>query len=213
MGSDIRYSFRKLANTPGFTLLAMLALALGIAANTSIFSVVNSVLLKPLRYSQPERLAYIWEVSPRSGNRTNVVNGGNFNEWRDRNRSFERMAALASGPVNLTGEGEPEQVRAGYADQDFFPLLAVAPALGRGFSSEEFQPNGPDVVLLSDGLWRRRFGADRGIVGKRVQINGREHSVVGVAPAGFMYPDRAGAMESDEPPAAVGRTQPHCHRR
>lgn len=188
---DIRYSLRKLTNTPGFTILAMLALGLGIAAGTSIFSVVNSVLLKPLPFSQPDRLTYIWEVSPRSGNRTNVVNGGNYNEWRDRNRSFERMAALASGPVNLTGEGEPEQVRAGYITQDFFALLGVAPALGRGFSNEEFQPNGPDVILLSDRLWRRRFGGVPDIVGKRVQVNGREHTVVGVAPAGFVYPDRA----------------------
>ena len=188
MLSDFRYGIRKLSRTPGFSVIAILALALGIAANTSIFSVVNAVLLRPLPYKDPARLVYIWEVSPRSGNRTNVANPGNFYEWSDRNRSFEQLAAWVPSPANLTGQGEPEQVKGAYVTGGFFPVLEISPALGRNFSKEEAQPNGPDAVIISDGLWKRRFGGDRGVIGKRVQVDGKETTIVGVAPAGFAYP-------------------------
>ncbi len=191
MLSDLRYSFRKLRHTPGFTVVAIAALAIGIAANTSIFSLVNSVLLRPLPYRDPGRLAYIWEVSPRSGNRTNVVNGGNFNEWRDRNHSFEKMAAWANGPVNLTGQGEPEQVKAGYITLDFLAVLGQSMTAGRNFIDEEVKPNGPNVIILGHALWMRRFGGDPAAVGKRVQVNGEDQLIVGVVGQGFSYPRSA----------------------
>jgi predicted permease len=199
MLTDLRYSLRKLAQSPGFTITAIAALALGIAANTSIFSVVNSVLLRPLPYTDPHRLAYVWEVSPRSGNRTNSVNPGNFHEWRGRNRSFERVAGFLANTLNLTGQGEPEQVKSAIVTQDFFPVLGLAPALGRNFSTEEVQPNGPGAVILSHNLWTRRYAADPNIIGRRVQVDGRETTVVGIDPKGFNYPRSADAWQPFNP--------------
>jgi len=199
MFSDLRYSLRKLARTPGFSITAVAVLAIGIAANTSIFSVVNAVLLRPLPYREADKLVYLFETSPRSGNRTNVVNGGNFTEWQSRNRSFEAVGAVAASPVNLTGQGEPEQIKAAYITKEVLPILGVSPMLGRNFSNDEVQPNGPSAIIIGHGLWQRRYGGDPTVIGRRVQVNGKETTVVGVAPAGFAYPASADAWSPMTP--------------
>src|SRR5262249_42878974 len=138
MGKDLRYTFRTLLKSPGFTAMALAALALGIGANTAIFSVVNAVMIARMPYESPDRLVMVWEVSPRSGNRTNVVNPINFLEWQARNHSFERIAALVPRNASLGGaEGEPEQVDSMIASDGFFEILGVKPMMGRWFTPEE----------------------------------------------------------------------------
>ena len=139
MLGDVRFSFRLLLKSPIFTLVAVAALALGIGANTAIFSVVNAVLLRPLPFDQPDRLAMVWEWSPR-GKKTNVVNPTNFLEWRDRNHSFEQLAAFIEFPVNLSGSGDPERVQCLGVSKDFFSVVRVRPVLGRIFTAEEDTP-------------------------------------------------------------------------
>ena len=188
MLGDLRFSFRLLLKSPIFTLVAVAALALGIGANTAIFSVVNAVLLRPLPFEQPDRLAMVWETSPH-GERTNVVNPTNFLEWRDRNHSFEQIAAFVEFPVNLSGLGDPERVQCLVVTKDFFSVLRVNPLLGRTFTAEEDMPKGPNAVILSHELWQRRFGSDPAIVGKVVRVNAKDNVIVGVMPAGFRFPD------------------------
>src|SRR5437773_1858542 len=171
---DLRYAFRTLLASPGFTVVALVVLALGISANSSIFTVVNAVLLRALPFREPERLVMIWEKSPK-GER-NVVNPVNFLDWRDRNRVFEGISAVFQMPSNLTGDGEAEQVSAGLVSANFFALLGASPALGRVFSPQEDQPGqSPAVanIVLSYGLWQRRFGGDPGVLGKSVRLNDR----------------------------------------
>jgi putative ABC transport system permease protein len=193
MLGDVRFSIRVLLKSPVFTLVAVGALALGIGSNTAIFSVVNAVLLTPLPFEQPDRLAMVWETSPR-GKQTNVVNPANFLEWRDRNHSFEQMAALIEFPVNLSGVGEPERVPCLAVTKDFFSILRVTPMLGRTFTAEEDTPNGPNVVMISHGLWQRRFGSDPAIAGKVVRVNAKDSVITGVMPPGFRFPDTKAEM-------------------
>ena len=184
---DIRYGARVLLGNPAFSLIALLALVLGIGANTAIFSVVNAVFLKPLPFPDPGRLVMVWEHRDQ-GDKTNVANPQNFLEWQARNRSFEKMAAFVETPFNITGPGTPEQVVGSYVTHDFFGILRISPALGRDFSAQEDSPGAPDVVLISDSLWKRRFGADPGIVGKQVALGSKSATIVGVAPSNFRFP-------------------------
>ena len=178
---DIRYGIRTLTRKPGFTLVAVLTLALGIAATTALFSVVNSVLLQPLPYRQPERLVMLFEKSfPRNRER-NVVSPANFLAWVDESRSFERLAAVATSPVHLTGVENPEELSGVRVSADYFPILGVTPALGRVFTREEDQRGRNRVVVLSHRLWQRRFGGDPSIVGKTLELGGFPHTVVGVS--------------------------------
>ncbi len=193
MLGDIRLSIRLLLKSPVFTLVAVGALSLGIGANTAIFSVVNAVLLTPLPFHQPDRLVMVWESSP-SGKLTNVVNPTNFLEWRDRNKSFESIAALIQFPANLAGFGEPERVQCLVVTKDFFATLRVSPMLGRTFTAEEDAPNGPRVVMIGEGLWKRRFGADPAIVGKTVRVNSKDSLITGVMPDSFNFPDTKAEM-------------------
>jgi putative ABC transport system permease protein len=186
--SDFRYSFRVLWKSPGFSLIAIGALALAIAANTSIFAVVNAMLLRPLPFDQPGRLAMVWEISPRSGNRTNVVNPVNFLHWLERNQSFEALAAFFQFRANLTGHGDPEQLDAMLVTRDFFRVLRINPAMGRAFTTEEDTPKGPGAVLISHALWQQRFGKDPDAVGKMLAVNGNEAQVIGILPADFRFP-------------------------
>src|SRR5262245_2728155 len=174
---DFRHALRMMRHSPAFTIAAVAALALGIGANTAIFSVVNTVLLRPLPYPDPSRLIYFTNTSPRgSGPGASPTR---FNVWRRQTAAFQDVSAYRFSAVNLT-EGEPEQVAAGYVSADFFRLFAAPVAMGRTFSPEEDLPNGGHVVVLSDGFWRRRFGSDAAMVGRKLSLNGQVHDVIGV---------------------------------
>jgi putative ABC transport system permease protein len=187
---DVRFATRVLWKSPGFSVVALLALVLGIGANTAIFSVVNAVLLRPMPFVDPGRLVSVRESSPQS-EKYNVANPQNVGDWQKRNHSFEKIAAYIPFELtmSLTGGGTPEEVPGNYVTREFFPLLGVHPALGRNFLPEEELPNTPDAALLSDGFWRRRFGADPNIVGKKLMIRGAPAIVIGVLPANFRFPD------------------------
>jgi len=187
--ADVRYGLRGLRRNPGFTAVAILTLALGIGANTAIFSVVNAVLLRPLPYREPSRLAYISEFWPHESN-VKTTPSPDFANWSEHDRLFDGLAAYGGGAeLNLTSAGEPERVQGARVTADFFTLLGVQPILGRSFLSEEDRPGGRPVVLLSYELWQRRFGSDAKIVGSTVQLDGEPYTVVGITPAGFRFPD------------------------
>jgi len=186
---DIRYALRGLRRAPGFAAVAVITLALGIGATATIFTVVNGVLLKPLPYAAADRLANIWVDLGEGAQSLPAVSAGDFRDYQRRSRTFEEFAA-ASGPMaaagNLTGPGaEPEPTIVSTVTFNFFSLLGVRPQLGRAFTAEEEAFQGPRVMILSDALWRRRFGADPGIVGRAVELDGLTRTVVGVLPAGF----------------------------
>src|SRR5262245_36962970 len=182
---DLRYGLQMLLKKPGFTLMAVLTLALGVGANTAIFSVVNGVLLRRLPYADPDRLVMIWEDP--GGNPRNHVNPRNFADWSEQNQSFEQVAAIEVGNVNLTGGAEPERIVNADVSPGFFSILRANAALGRVFSPEEDKPGGASVAVISDSLWRRRFGADPGLIGQSIELSGERVTVIGVAPAYFQF--------------------------
>jgi predicted permease len=182
---DVRYGLRVLAKRPGFTFVAVVTLALGIGANTAIFSLVSAVLVRPLKYREPERLVMVWEDDLSIGAMGDTPAPANYADWKAQNHSFEDMAALELRSYDLTGDGEPEKLTAFGVTANLFPLVGVAPALGRGFTAEEDRPGAAKVVLLSHGLWVRRFGGERAVVGRDILLNGEPHTVVGVMPQGF----------------------------
>jgi predicted permease len=187
---DVRYGVRMLAKRPGFTLVAVLTLALGIGANTAIFSVVDAVLLRPLPYANPDGLVVVFDNFLNMGLPEISVSIPEFVDYRERNGVFTDIAAWFTGTANLTETGEPEQIRVAYVSASLFPLLGVEPAAGRAFTPEEDQPGNDTVVVLSHGLWQRRFGGDQGIVGKTLRLDGEAYTVVGIAPAGFQFPSQ-----------------------
>jgi predicted permease len=182
VGQDARYGLRTLARAPGFTVAAVLALALGIGATTAIFSVVDAVLLRPLAYARPHRLAVVLTRG------TGPVAPGNFLDWRRDATSFERMGAAEAWGTNLGGNDRPEHVDGVRLTSDIFPLLGVPPQLGRTFASDEDQPGHAHVVVLGHRLWQRRFGGDAGVVGRSITLDGQPHVVIGVMPRGFEFP-------------------------
>ena len=183
---DLRFALRGLARRPGFTAVAVFTLALGIGATSAIFSVANGVLLRPLPYERPDEVVLArtrWDGNPRG-----QFSLPEFLELRERSRSLGRVAAYSNGTLTLTGDGPPERLRAGFLTADALPVLGVGPAVGRGFAAEEDLPGQPAVVLLSDGLWRRRFGADPGVVGRTVTMDDVPTTILGVMPPGFQLP-------------------------
>ena len=179
---DVRYALRLCLRTPGFTAIAVLALALGIGANTAIFTIVNAVLLEPLPFRDPGRLVVLWETNARRAGRPNVLGPANVIRWRERATAFERIAPLYDYRINLTGDGAPEEVVGMDVTSDFFPTLGTTPLIGRAFADDE-GPEGHDAVtVLSYGLWQRRFAGDPGVVGRSIQLNGRSVTVIGVMP-------------------------------
>src|SRR6266576_2676270 len=182
LAQDLRYAVRTLGKNPGFTAVVVLTLALGIGANTAIFSVVNGVLLTPLPYKDPSQLMVVWERKGTSSH--NVVNPGNYMDWHDRATSFSGLALTTWRSLIFTGE-QAEEVQGRAVTPDFFSVVGATPLLGRTFNVEESRPNSPRVILLSEGLWRRRFGADRTIVGRAVPVVGETARVVGVMPSSF----------------------------
>jgi putative ABC transport system permease protein len=185
---DLRYAARTQLKNPAFTIVAVIALALGIGANTAIFSVVNTVLLRPLPYKNPDRLMMVWEEASKHGYPRDTPTAANFVDWRDQNQVFEGMAAMLEASFNLTGTGDPERLEGNRVSAALFPLLGVEPQIGRVFTAAEDQPGSQRVVLLSYGLWQRRFGGDPGIVGKSLTLNGDSYTAVGVMPARFHFP-------------------------
>ena len=190
---DLRYGARMLLKNPGFTLIAVITLALGIGANASIFSVVNAVLLRPLPFKEPERLIMIRETKiPQFPEFS--VSPGNFLDWKRRNTIFERLVAINTPSFNLIGTGDPEQISGMRVTDGFFAMLGAKPELGREFLPEEDQPDRNNVVILSHGLWQRRFGGDPKIINQTITLSGRIYTVIGVMPATFSFGGRETAL-------------------
>jgi predicted permease len=184
---DLRYGLRMLLKNPGFTAIAVLALALGISANSAIFSVVNALLLRPLPYKNPGQLVVIWENATHLGFPKNTPSPANFLDWQKQNTLFEGMGAFAERTFNLTGVGEPERLDGRRVSANLFDLLGVKPIIGRTFVAEEDKP-GTKVALLNESLWRRRFGGDPGVIGRSLALNGESYTVVGVLPSSVRLP-------------------------
>ncbi|MDQ3995451.1 MAG: ABC transporter permease, partial [Gemmatimonadota bacterium] len=184
---DIRYGFRRLRKSPAFTAIVVLTLALGIGANTAIFSVVNAVLLRALPYREPDRLVTInhFYNNPELNFLEAPVSAVGFRDYRDKTKSFQAVAVETGWSANLTGDGDPERVPASRVSGDYFRVHGVAPALGRVFGRDEDEQGKNRVVVLSDGLWRRVYGGDRSAVGKSINLNGESYTVLGVMPPEF----------------------------
>ncbi|MGA7854102.1 MAG: ABC transporter permease [Candidatus Acidiferrales bacterium] len=180
---DLKYAVRMLVKSPGFTAIAILTLALGIGANTALFSVVNGVLLRPLPYAQPDRLVVLSEKSPVF--ESSSISYPNFLDWQRTNTTFTSIAAYRSDDFNITGSGEAERVRVGMISAGFFEILGVNPVRGRLFTTQEDRLGGAPVVLISAGLWQRKFGSAPDIIGKTITMNGDGYTLVGVVPANF----------------------------
>src|SRR5258708_1046057 len=182
---DLRFALRGFRKNPAFMLLAIAVLALGTGANTAIFSVFDAVLLRPLPFSDPDRVMLVYEKIPIRGiDRSNLC-AANFFDLRQRSKTFIAMAALSGRGFALTGDASAEQLSGALVSASFFSVLGVSPEFGRGFRSQDEDPGDPGVVVLSHQLWVRRFGGDRGILGKTILLNGTTHQVVGIMPKGF----------------------------
>ena len=189
---DVRYALRQLRRSPGFTAVAVLTLALGIGANTAIFSIFNATLLRPLPYKDPGRIVILWSTIPRWGfSGPGSLTDSDYVQWQQQNQVFDQIAAFRGQTSNLTGRGIPERLTGSAATASLFPLLGVPPELGRVFSAEEQLPGRENVVLLSHGLWARRFGSDPDIVGKPITLDGKSFTVRGVMPARLQFPNEA----------------------
>lgn len=205
---DIRFGARNLLKRPGSTLVALITLALGIGVNTAIFSAVDSILLRPLPFKDPERIVSIWEQGLGQGINQNEVAPANFFDLRNQTNRFEGIGAHGPQDINLTGDGEPERLTGELVTANVLSLLGVEPALGRTFLANEDQPGQHRVVVLSDALWQRRFNSDPSIVNRNIILNGESFTVVGVMPRGFFYPLRETELWipwAMEPEQASGR--------
>ena len=196
---DFHQALRMLKRSPGFTAVAVLTLALGIGANTAIFSVINAVLLHPLPYHHPDDLVMVWESNSQHPNPHNTVSPPNFLDWQSRNTVFSSMAFIFDERDNLTGNGDPQEVVVQDVSTNFFSLLGVAPLIGPGFAPENGQPGHANVVILNYGLWKERFAGDPAIVGKSILLNGHPQTVVGVAPQNFQWFIKDGSLTGRKP--------------
>ena len=199
MLQDVRYALRMLRGSPGFTVVAILTLALGIGANTAIFSVIDSVLLRPLPYQDPAGLVMLWENNSQHPNPHNTVSPPDFLDWQSRNSVFAEISALFDQRVILTGNGVPEEVVVQDVSANFFSVLGVRPILGPGLTAENGKPGHDDVIVLSYGFWKERFAGDPGIIGKPVVLNGHPQIVVGVAPQDFTWFIKDGSFTGAKP--------------
>jgi len=184
---DLKYGVRGLLKRPGFTIIALITLALGIGANTAIFSVVNAVLLRPLPFHNPEQLVIVWEDATFAGFPRNTPAPANYVDWKTQNQSFADMAASYETSFNITGDGEPERVQAYSVSANYFPLFEVQPLLGRNFLPEEDRPGLDKVAVLSYSLWQSRYGSDRNIINRDIHLNGQKYTIVGVMPSSFQF--------------------------
>jgi putative ABC transport system permease protein len=201
---DLRYALRGLRSSPGFTAVALLTIAMGIGASTTIFSVANTVLLRPFPYHQPERIVRLYETNPTT--ETFSISDPNYLDWRQRVRGMSQLAAFSGRNVSLLGDGDPEQLDGLAATPSLFPLLGVRPRLGRVFSDDEARPGAPArVVLLSYALWQTRFGGDPGVVGHTVNLSGTSYEVIGVMPQELVFPGNPELFEPLAPSPSVQR--------
>src|SRR5215471_4824907 len=185
LAQDIRYALRQVRKSRGFTVVAVAILALGIGANTAIFSAVYAVLLRPLPFKDADRLVFIRKQNPTRGWTRNRVSPPEILAWRDQSGAFEGMAATRGESWTLTGDQEAEADPCEVISSNLFSVLGVAPFRGRTFSADEDKPEGARVVLLSYGLWRRRFGGDENVLGRPIAVNGTNYAVIGIMPANF----------------------------
>src|SRR5580700_5913072 len=182
---DLRYGARMLLRNPGFAIVAILTLAIGIGANVVIFSIVNGVLLKPLPFRDSGRVVTIWETDANRNVTRGTASAAEFLDWRDMNHVFEELSAWRALYFTITGSGEPEQVWGSQVSGNFFRMLRVSPILGRDFTAEDEQPGHEQVVILSYGLWQRHYGGDASIVGKSILVDEQPFTVIGVLPRAF----------------------------
>jgi len=185
---DVRYAVRGLVGNPGFTVVAVLVLALGIGSLTPTFSLINAYLLRPLPFAEPDRLVHLWETAPRQSFFMSRVSYPNFRDWRERSESFEDMAGFNYSSETLTGVEQPERIGSGRVSANVFDVLGVPPALGRGFREGEDRPGNTGVVILSHGYWQSNFGGDPEVLGRTLELNREQHTIIGVMPAEFVFP-------------------------
>ena len=189
---DIRYGFRGLLKRPGFTVIALVALALGIGANTAIFSLVNAVVIRPLPFPEPDQLVWVYGNIRNGGSRASV-SPLDFLDYRSQNKTFEQFAASGTSPrpMNLTGTGEPERLMASAVTGNYFDTFKVYPALGRGFSLENEKTGQDHVTVLSHAFWQKRFAGDPEIINKTIMLDSKPYQVIGVMPAALSLPQPA----------------------
>jgi len=187
---DLKFALRQLLKNPGFTAVAVLTLALGIGANTAIFSFVNTILLRPLPFMEPERLVMVYTSYQANDSHKNWVAAPTFNEWRKQSTVFEGLAARSFDGFVLTGKDQPENIPGSRLSANIFRLLGVQPMIGRDFLPEEETYGKDHVVLISHELWRRRFGGDTGIIGQSITLNDEPYAVIGVMPPRTFFPER-----------------------
>src|SRR5215471_2721508 len=190
---DLRYGVRQLRHSPGFTAIAITTLALGIGANAAIFSFVNAVLLKPLPYPHPEQIVSVWEKLPGGVNDNNLISTLNFLDWERQNRCFQFLSAIAGDTVTLTGSGSPEELNVERVSASYFKVLGVGAALGRTFAANETEVGNDLEVVLSNRIWRSRFGGDRAVIGRKITLDAKNYTIIGVLPANSEF-DRSWAV-------------------
>jgi predicted permease len=207
---DLRFAARTLVKRPGFVVIAVATLALGIGGSTSIFTVVNAALLRGLPYKSPDRLYHLWEKTPQTEFSKREFSYPDYQDYQQ-NSSFEGLAAYTGGGAIMSGGGEPESIFAPRVSANFFSVLGVDPVLGRTFQGDEDKQGGPKVTVLTYGLWQRRFGGDTGIVGKALTINGESYTVIGVLPASFQFALRAADLWLPYQPTQNQLTRRYMH--
>ena len=212
---DLKYAVRTLARTPGFTISAVLVMALGIGADSALFTVVRSVLLKPLPFKDPGRLIQLYEVSPDGKRPYNFVAGGMYAAWKQQAPSVEQMAIYGTDSISLSGDGGPlpERIRYAQCEWNLFSMLGVEPELGRWFGEKDDRSQAAGTVMLTHSLWMRRYAGDRAILGKTILLDARPYSVIGVLPAWFNYPDQTvqlwATIYHEKSPAEMQQTNSH----
>src|ERR671927_427097 len=190
---DLRYGVRSFLKGPGFLVISVATLALGIGATTAMFTVVNSVLLRPLQFPEPDRIVLFYGINPRQGITQSNMSMPDIVDWQKQTSSFEQIAAFFSGGLFLTAGDETERVRGSGVSSDFFPLFKTNPLYGRTFQAADMQQGVEPVIVISYALWQRRFGGAANVVNSKVTVNGKAATIVGVMPAGFNYPDESEA--------------------
>src|SRR5438477_7089380 len=185
---EFRYAFRQLLRQPGFTIIAVVALALGIGANTVLFSAVNTLFLRPLSYPQPEQLVRVWGSFPERGLDRANVSWPRFRAWRDQQQIFTEFSAQSFTGFTMTGRGEPQNLNGVRVTENFFRALGVQPLFGRVFTPDEDKPGGPNVAVLSHAFWQKRFGADQNILGQPITLDGSPFTIIGIMPPSLNFP-------------------------
>ena len=188
---ELKYALRTLVKRPTFSLITIFVLALGIGANSAIFSVVNAVLLRPLPFDNPDRLVQIWHVPPAKsfpGIKKFSLSPANFLDWKQRNSSFESMAVYRRGMFTMTGTGEPQRVPGSPVGAQFFSILRAKPLMGRTFTDDDGKSESQKTVVISEGFWRTNLGANQNVLGQTLRLNEEQYTIIGVMPKSFSYP-------------------------